>query len=332
MSSLGFLAGARTPWVSRLGAFAEVHPEILLAHAVRAALDRAGCNATDCVLLLVACDTPVGAQATNLARRVARSLDAERLPAFTIDGQGVAGLAGLAFASGLDGPVIVAGVDSTSVVAPGAGLVREYGRPTPDEATDLRFLDAVVSAEGLTRTDLDGRLEALRRRADHLAVGTMIAAVATAGGAVAQDEPARVAPPQDLLPLTDDGVLTAAHQAGLCDGAAAVVVAPRRGRAISAVHLSAAPPDRLADTLVDVCRAAPSPVALADTSVVLHELLARRGVPAAGGAASVPIVGSVPSADGLRILVDMAERTTAAFTVVERGRSGQLVRVSLDGA
>jgi hypothetical protein len=332
VNSLGLLGGARTPWVARLGAFAEVHPEVLLGHAVRAALARAGCNATDCVLLLVACDTPVGAQATNLARRVARSLDAEELPAFTIDGQGVAGLAGLAFASGLDGPVIIAGVDSTSVVAPGAGLVRDYGRPTPDEATDLRFLDAVVSAEGLTRTALDGQLDALRRRADRLTVGKAIAAVPIAGRAVAHDEPAPSVSPLDLLPLTDGGVVTAAHQAGLCDGAAAIVVAPRRGRAISEVQLTAVAPDRLAEALVDACREAPSPVALADTSVVLHEFLARRGVPAAKGAASVPVVGSVPSADGLRILVDMAERTAAAFTIVQRGRGGQLVRVSLDGS
>ena len=101
--------------------------------AIGAAVERARLVGSDVTRLLVACDTGVGAQDLNLARRAALAMGWSGVPALTVDGHGSAGLGLLDLAMSLDGVTVVAGVDASSMVPPGAGLVRDYGRPTLDE-------------------------------------------------------------------------------------------------------------------------------------------------------------------------------------------------------
>jgi hypothetical protein len=326
---LGLSAWARTPWVQRFGSLADVHPEVLLGEAIAAATKRAGLEVSDCSLLMVACDSPVGAQASNLARRVALLHDAPHLTALTVDGQGVADLALVGQAALLGGgPVIVAGVDSTSIVAPGAALVRDYGRPTTTDVTEASFMEAQARAAAMTTAGLD---EAARVMAQTTAPtsGAHIVSVRVGRGEVTSDNPSERPPTRGLLPLTDGGVVTAAHTASLADGAAAVVLANGPGRPVSSADLTAGAADSIGDALVLACHDAAAPIALAERSAVLHEIVRASGVGFLDGVNAVLALGSVPSADGLRMLIDAAEATSDGFTVIGRGRGGQIASVTI---
>ena len=141
------VAVARTPWAPRHTALDGSRPEHLLAAALDALVARASIDPAEIDRVLVACDTSVGAQDLDLGRRAVAELGWSSTPALTVDGHGVTGLALVALAAELPGRTVVAGVDASSMVPPGAGLVRDYGRPTLDEP-EHRWLDAVASRLG----------------------------------------------------------------------------------------------------------------------------------------------------------------------------------------
>lgn len=323
------IAAARTPWAPRHGALAAVHPEVLLRAAIVGALDQGGTRADALGLVLVACDTPVGAQAANIGRRVLDGLGAASVPALTLEGRGVADLGALGAVTG-DRPVVVAAVDSTSIVAPGAALVRDYGRPTTLGRPDAAAFDDLARAAGVDRATLDATAAALRPGASGPHRG--VVPVATSDRTTLDHD---VAPdPLDLgaiEPLAGDaGLITAGHVAPLADGAAAVLVAPGAGRSYEP-SLWSTPPTDLSG-LVDAVRAAPGPVVLVDSVALAHVVAAAvAGVELDTTVASPLAMGSVPSADGLRALVDGFHLLPHAHAVLRRGRDGQLARV-LTGA
>ncbi|MFV2040262.1 MAG: hypothetical protein ACC660_08460, partial [Acidimicrobiales bacterium] len=110
--------------------------------------------------VLVACDTGVGIQALNIARRAAMELGWSTVPALTIDGQGVGDLGAVDLAARTPGVTLVAAVDVTSAVPPGAGLVRDYGRPVLDEP-EIVWLESLASRAGLSREQLDSTVARL---------------------------------------------------------------------------------------------------------------------------------------------------------------------------
>lgn len=326
---LRLAAGARTPWVRRFGALAEVHPEVLLARALGAAVAAAGIELSDCSLLLVACDSPVGAQGMNFARRAALGLGAHEVPALTVDGQGIADLALLALANGAGRAVAVAAVDSTSVVAPGAPLVRDFGRPSPTEPTEAMLMEEIVRSSGMSASELDSASLEWRSTTTGDLDASVRVDVPSGRVVVVGDEPPEWDHLDRLDPLVGGGVVTAAHSAGLADGAAAVVLSPDAGRSVETVIAAVDPPD-VSRALLELSRSAPHPIALADPSVVIHEVLRRAGIePTSSGVGSVPALGSAPSADGLRVLIDAAAISPGGVSVIRRGRGGQVTRVDL---
>lgn len=323
-------AAARTPWVSRHGRFARCSPEQLAAAAIDGATRQGGIDAARVHRLVLACDTLVGAQSMNLARRVALLLGWEAVPALTVDAQGVGDFAALdiavdaALSNRHDaGVTVVAAVDVTSTVPPGAALVRDFGRPTVDEPESVR-LERLVAAAELTRADLD------RAVAENLPVGPRSAAgvvpVRANGVLVDADDEVVLEVATDLEPLHGEGgVLTAAHMAQLADGAAAVIIDPHpstEGRSVD-VALTATAHDA---TIESIAELAGDATAIADRSVVIHQVAA---LPSDVAIPSVLALGSVPSADGLRMVVDGYHAVPRGFRVLRRGRDGQLAWVDI---
>ncbi len=309
------LAAARTPWAPRHTNLDGVRPEAMLEAAIAGAVARAELDVREIDRILVACDTSVGAQDLNLARRVALSLGWTTVPGLTVDGQGVSGLALVDLSVSLPGTTVVAGVDASSSVPPGAGLVRDYGRPTMVEPEHV-WLERLAREHALERADLDEAVAVAMAAADLMSPAILPDAVAGVAG-----DTSRVIERDDAAPLTEDGLLTTDHLAPWADGAVAVVIGDRPdGRAVEATSVSAGT-DRQA---VEWMAAAPNVVAADHSAVVV----------ALGGRAAAPIVspltvGSAPSCDGLRVLADVFATVDGRVEVRTRGRNGQMATVTL---
>jgi acetyl-CoA acetyltransferase len=326
-------AAARTPWALRHGALATIRPEKLLQTTLVAAVTRAGLEPETIDRVLVACDTTVGAQDLNIGRRAVMDLGWDAVPALTIDGQGVGGLALIDLAASLPGRTIVAGVDATSLVPPGAGQVRDYGRPTHD-LPEVEWLEVLATHHHLTRQDLDKTADSFRVATTGMTDSIVTVRPGTAA-AVEVDCCADMESSHDLAPLTSPtGVQTAAHIAPYADGSAAVVVdaGGTGGRKISCHNISAGRRDTLIDRMAHLATPTDrtSPQLVAEHSAVVISALLTKGTQIAEDLVpSTLALGSTPSIDGLRTLVDVFHQLDQSASVLSRGSGGQIVRVSI---
>lgn len=322
-------AGARTPWAPRNGALAAVHPEELLGLAIGGVAAQRGVSPHRIDRLLVACDTSVGAQDLNLGRRAALALGWQSVPALTVDGQGSGDLALVGLAATLPGVTVVAAVDATSVVPPGAGLVRDYGRPRLEEPP-AALLERLAIEGGLDRAMLDEQARQLAALPGDPAIGTSewLVPVARSDGETCElDIGVDAADLDQLEPAGgDSGLLTAGHDAPLADGAAAVLVESSvvGRREITGHTFAAGAPEEVVARLTAACP--DGVVMLAESSAVIHALVDRLGC---SRVAAVGALGSAPAADGLRMLVDGVHACPDDFTVIRRGRFGQVAAVSI---
>ena len=309
------LAAARTPWAPRHTALEGARPEALLAAAIAGAADRAQVDGHEVDRVLVACDTAVGAQALDLARRAAVSLGWAAVPGLTVDGQGVTGLALIDLAVALPGVTVVAGVDVSSMVPPGAGLVRDYGRPTVDEP-EHQWLERLAQERGLDRAALDQVVA-------HAASTPVPRSTAILPDAVpgVDEDTRRSIQPDESAPLTDLGLLTTDHLAPWADGAVAIVVGHRAdGRDVTATSVTAGTDADAVDWLT-----VGTHTIAADHTAVIGALGGTWAVPVASPLA----VGSTPSCDGLRVQADMVAMVRTGAEVRTRGRHGQMASVTL---
>ncbi len=327
------IAAARTPWAHRHGPLAATPPHVLLATALAGAVSRLDEPTRPPDRVLVACDTGVGAQDLNLARRAVSELGWEQVPALTVDGQGTAGLGLVGLACSLPGLTLVAGVDATSAVPPGAGLVRDYGRPTMDQP-EVAWLEDMAVRGGLTPQTLDHA--AKLARAERQAPPGALVTVETPAGEVAGDVVDERVLGDDLAPLVGpEGLQTARHLAEYADGAAAVAVQGGPGLGPGIVdHELVANSDPLGWLVERGGRAGrDEPLLLAEAGAVVLALVAEAGYEAGrDGVPSVLGLGCTPSANGLRMLVDAAHASGGSCTIVERGRHGQLASVTISSA
>lgn len=322
------ISAARSPWAPRGGALARMAPEKLLATVIEATVARGALAPRNIDRVLVACDTGVGAQALNIARRAVSELGWVAMPALTVDGQGVGDLAAVDLAARTAGVTLVAALDVTSLVPPGAGLVRDYGRPALGEPSTV-WLETLATEAGLNREQLDAT--ATRLRAHMSATGAPLVPIRMGAHDVITDSGAPEEPmPDGFSPLVGErGLLTAYHQAPLADGAAAIVVettdsSAGAGRHITHHRFEAGDTTSLMTRLS--AAADRGLVALADSSAVIHHLVGPADTLATP---SVLALGSTPSTNGLRILVDMFHTSDAACRVVGRGQGGQIAFVEL---
>lgn len=151
------------------GALADIHPVDLMAHSIRAAVDRTGIDPAVIDEVIGGVVSQVGEQATNVTRRAALAAGLpESVPATTIDRQCSASQQALRFAAhaviaGDCDVVIATGVESVSRIPMGTSLI------DADNLTGVDFLQRYpqgvpwqgISAElitarwGLSRAQLD---------------------------------------------------------------------------------------------------------------------------------------------------------------------------------
>ena len=257
-------AACRTPIGLRHGGLSGWHPADL-AGAVLAALARcSGLDPADVDEVVLGCATLVGDQGCNLARSAVLAAGwPESVPATTVDRQGAASLqavavAAQAVASGHAEVVVAAGVELSTTtpagswVEPGTrpfgpGVVRRYaergGLIPPGVAAER-----LAERAGLDRPALDAWADRSRRRARRAGAAGAFTAELVAVPARRWDRERRVVwdpgteveadegpghDPGDAAtcpPLfVPGGAVTAANQAPVADGAAAVLVmAPER--------------------------------------------------------------------------------------------------------
>lgn len=309
------IAVARTPWAPRHTALDGRRPEDLLAAALLAVAQRAGIDGGAIDRMLVACDTSVGAQDLNVGRRAAIQAGWNRTPALTVDGHGVTGLALVGLAAALPGLTLVAGVDASSMVPPGAGLVRDYGRPTLEQP-EHRWLDSIAATRGLDAAALDRAVDAARNNVTL----TNPSIVELASG-----------PMSDTLvdqergdPFDPEGLVAPHHLAPWADGAVAVLIGPRGGRPITAATLEALDDAEVVGHLIEPT-ADLRPI-VADHSAVVAALAG----PQPDEVASPLAIGSAPSCDGLRALADAGSAIDGRFEIRTRGGHGQVATVTVD--
>lgn len=341
------VGSCRSPFAPRHGVLAHHHPVDLLAATLRGLAVDTSLPLEHVDQLLVVCDTPVGAQSLNVARQALIVAGWPRsIAAVSLDGQGVGAFVGLRLAAGLDGVTVVAGVDCTSLVPPGAGTVRDYGMPHPPSVLAAAELDGVAPA-GVAADKVAGAHDIGQSQAEALAAEIANWPPYAHEGIVAVSGPARAGAdatirtdrhraieeqPADggaAVPMfTDDGATSAISWAGLADGAAAVMVStlPEHtgDAAVGPVVVSDGDPT---DILAPLCGALHGcdpdlPVVLSEPFAAIHLALPGAAGRACHDAARVLATGSAPSADVLRAVVDAAHGVREPVIVAARGALG----------
>ncbi len=249
MSDAFIVAAARSPVGRRGGGLASVHPADLAAHAICAALDRAGVDGELLDDVILGCVSQVGAQSSNIARTAALSAGLpESVPGFTLDrqcgsSQQAVHLAAQAVASGAADLVLAGGVEVMSrvpiaspiYVGEEAGLghprhgERYRARYGDQEITQFRGAELIAEQWNLSRERMEEfALESHRRAAAAADAGRFDAEIAPVAG-VERDEGPRpdtsLEKMATLSPMRPDGRLTAALASQISDGAAAILVA-----------------------------------------------------------------------------------------------------------
>ncbi|MGB7341750.1 MAG: thiolase family protein [Phototrophicaceae bacterium] len=240
---------ARTPVGRRNGSLREIHPVTLGAHAVKAAMERAGITPDQVDHVIFGCVSQVAEQTFNVARNVVLEAGLPiEVPATSVDfqcgsSQQAVHLAAAMVASGQADIVIAGGVEHMTRVPMGSSLTN--GQPFTDNIMEEYNMvnqgiaaDEIAAKWGITREQLDDLgYESHLRAAKATEAGYLQREIAPIQGVdkegnlfmMDHDEGFRVNPNRekmgDLNPaFTENGVTTAGNSSQISDGAAAVVV------------------------------------------------------------------------------------------------------------
>jgi acetyl-CoA acetyltransferase len=247
--SVPIIAAARSPFAAADGVLARWHPVELAAVVMNATLARAGIDADDVDLVVAGCAEPVGAQGANAAHACTLAAGwRASIPGFVVDAETASGIAALtvahdALVAGRARTAVVIGLNSASVVQPGASaLGRIYGRPW-GSAVEQRYAglgglvppitaaDRLAIARGIDRARQDAwGLRSLDRRSTPNAALVTVGARPGESVAVQRDVPIsedvlRTIKIDELEPIFErDGTTTAAGFAPAADGVAVMVL------------------------------------------------------------------------------------------------------------
>lgn len=334
------VAAVRSPFAEADGVLAGWHPVDLAARVMDAALDAAGLAADAVDLVIAGCAEPVGAQGANAAQAsvLAAGWPAS-IPGQVVDGGPVSGFAALAAAlatieSGRAQNVVVVGLNSASVVQPGASaLGRLYGRPWGD-APAARYADVgglvppITAADrqaverGIDRAAQDAwGMRSIERR-DAATTPAIVEVGARPGESVAvqRDAPIahdviRIISLDELEPVFDpDGTTTAAGLAPAADGVSVIVLSTHPGLAalgelVSTSITASDPTDPLGGLVTpplgddEICEVAEPSASTA--LLAIERLNPRDEVNCAGGTIAV---GDAAAAEDLRLIIDALHR------------------------
>ncbi len=238
----------RTPIGKRNGALKDIHAVDLLAHVLRALIERTRLDPAQVDDVIAGCYGQVGEQSMNVARHAVLAAGfPESVPATSVDRQCGSSQQAVHFAaqgvmSGAYDIAIACGVESMSRVPMGISA-SICGSPNAAAGLRERYRDGLIpqglSAEmvarkwQLTRNALDAfSLESHRRAAyaaDHGHFANEIAPIINGQSTVANDEGIRRDTNLEKLAalkpaFKDDGTITAGNSSQISDGAAAVLI------------------------------------------------------------------------------------------------------------
>jgi acetyl-CoA acyltransferase len=249
MTDVVIVDAARTPLGKRNGALRELHPVKLGAHAVKAALERAGVKPEQVDHLIFGCVSQVAEQTFNIARNVVLESGMPiHVPATSIDfqcgsSQQAVHLAAAMVASGQAEIVVAGGVESMTRVPMGSSLGN--GQPFTDIIMEEYNMipqgiasDEIAQKWGISRAEVDDLgYESHMKAAKAAQAGYLQREIAPIEGVdkegklvtVTVDEGFRAnadrAKMNDLQPaFSMSGITTAGNSSQISDGAAAVVV------------------------------------------------------------------------------------------------------------
>ncbi|MEM1065976.1 MAG: 3-oxoadipyl-CoA thiolase [Pseudomonadota bacterium] len=262
MSAAYLCGGLRTPIGRYGGALAAVRPDDLLAHTIRAVVERAGLAADAPDEVIAGCANQAGEDNRNVARMAALLAGlAESVPALTVNRLCASGLDAVAQAAravrlGEADLVIAGGVESMSrapFVMPKPETAFTRQAEIFDTTIGWRFVNATLAAQygthsmpetaenvaeefAIARADQDAfalrsQHHALAAKARHSEEIVAIEVPQRKGPplVVADDEHPRATSLEKLAglptPFREGGSVTAGNSSGVNDGAAAVIVA-----------------------------------------------------------------------------------------------------------
>lgn len=250
MTEVVIVDAARTPVGRRNGALREVHPVKLGAHAVKAAMERAGISPGQVDHVVFGCVSQVAEQTFNVARNVVLEAGLPiEVPATSVDfqcgsSQQAVHLAAAMVASGQADIVIAGGVEHMTRVPMGSSLAGG-GQPFTDNIMEEYNMvnqgiaaDEIAEKWGISREELDDLgYESHLRAAKATEAGYLqreiapIQAVDKEGNlfTMEYDEGFRANPNREKMgdlqaAFSENGVVTAGNSSQISDGAAAIVV------------------------------------------------------------------------------------------------------------
>ncbi|MFD6389969.1 thiolase family protein [Nocardia sp. NPDC055029] len=235
------------------GALHDVHPVDLLAHSLRAVIERSGIDPALVDDVIGGIVTQVGEQGSNMTRRAALAAGyPESVPATTVDRQCGSSQQAIHFAAqgviaGAYDIVVAAGVESMGRVPMGANLIGAtdlsgvaFAERYPDELVPQGISAELIAAKwGLTRTQLDEFALGSHEKAARATKDGLFAAELAALNGLATDEGIRVGSTLETLgklkPAYYDPAMaarfpqigweiTAASASQVSDGSAAVLI------------------------------------------------------------------------------------------------------------
>jgi acetyl-CoA C-acetyltransferase len=230
----------RSPIGRRRGGLAELHPADLLAHVVKAAVDRSGVPPEEVGQVVGGVVTQVGEQCFNITRTAwliagfPQSVAATTVDAQCGSSQQAVQLAAALIASGTVDVAVACGVEMMSRIPLGAGIGGDNGRPLTasyeerfERTSQFEGAERIATKWGVTRSDADALgLRSQQRAAAAWAAGHFDREVVPVAN-VQRDEGLRETSIDALAGLKsvmDGGVHTAGTSSQISDGAAAVVL------------------------------------------------------------------------------------------------------------
>ncbi|MEM9954956.1 MAG: thiolase family protein [Chloroflexota bacterium] len=249
MTDVVIVDAARTPVGKRNGALREIHPVKLGAHAIKAAMERAGITPEQVDHVIFGCVSQVAEQTFNVARNVVLEAGLPiEVPATSVDfqcgsSQQAVHLAAAIVASGQADVVIAGGVEHMTRVPMGSSIAG--GQPFTDNIME----EYNMVNQGIAADEIAAKWDISRESLDDLGYESHLrAAKATEAGylqreiapiqavdkegklfTMAHDEGFRANPNREKMrqlppAFTENGVITAGNSSQISDGAAAVVV------------------------------------------------------------------------------------------------------------
>jgi acetyl-CoA acyltransferase len=248
------LEAVRTPFARRGGAYRDVRPDRLLAHALQGLVRRAGIDPGKVEDVLTGTVTQAGEQAANVGRQGALLAGFPvRVPALTLNRlcgssqQAVHGAAQAVAAGDLD-YAIAAGVESMTRVPMFSDLGGGFEKLNPELRARYDLIHQGESAERvadrwrLSREEVDDLAAESHRRAARAAAAGLGQELLPTPGASAEGAPLTLTRDEGVRDVIDrakmaglptvfrpggKGVVTAGNSSQIADGAAALLVANR---------------------------------------------------------------------------------------------------------